>query len=103
MLYHRFQTFSIRRPCWGVSLVSHLLGGLVLGDLVTLAGVSDLVSTTRGVHALKGLALLESGSGGGLLAAVDGGVLANAVDLVLTKLDGVVRLGSVARHDCGFG
>jgi hypothetical protein len=38
-----------------------------------------------------------------LLAAVDGGVLANAVDLVLTKLDGVVRLGSVARHDCGFG
>ena len=27
---------------------------------------SDLVSTTRGVHALKGLALLESGSGGGL-------------------------------------
>ena len=38
-----------------------------------------------------------------LLAAVDGGVLANAVDLVLTKLDGVVRLGSVARHGCGFG
>ena len=27
---------------------------------------SDLVSTTRGVHALKGLALLESGGGGGL-------------------------------------
>lgn len=38
-----------------------------------------------------------------LLAAVDGRVLANAVDLVLTGLDGVVRLGSVARHDCGFG
>ena len=38
-----------------------------------------------------------------LLAAVDGGVLANAVNLVLTKLDGVVRLGSVARHDYGFG
>jgi hypothetical protein len=62
-----------------------LLGGLVLGDLVTLAGVlrmcqcmsmykrsilhqltSDLVSTSRGVHALNGLALLESGGGGGL-------------------------------------
>jgi hypothetical protein len=62
-----------------------LLGGLVLGNLVTLAGVlrmcqcmsmykpsilhqltSDLVSTSRGVHALNGLALLESGGGGGL-------------------------------------
>jgi hypothetical protein len=39
-----------------------------------------------------------------LLAAVDGGVLANAVDLVAgAGVDGVVRLGSVARHDCGFG
>lgn len=84
---------------------------------------SDLVSTAGGVHALNGLALLESGGGGGLegycqcdvavclefipssylLAAVDGGVLANAVDLVLAGLDGVVRLGSVARHGCGFG
>ena len=27
---------------------------------------SDLVSTTRGVHAGEGLTLLESGSGGGL-------------------------------------
>jgi hypothetical protein len=39
-----------------------------------------------------------------LLAAVDGGVLANAVDLVAgAGVDGVVRLGSVARHDCRFG
>lgn len=86
---------------------------------------SDLVSTTRGVHALNGLALLERGSGGGLgvscqyaflkrvwlhldllsylAAAVDGRVLANTVDLVAGRgVDNVVRLGSVARHDCEF-
>lgn len=35
-----------------------------------------------------------------LAAAVDGGVLANAVDLVAGRgVDNVVRLGSVARHD----
>jgi pentose-5-phosphate-3-epimerase len=37
-------------------------------------------------------------------AAVDGGVLANTVDLVAgAGVDNVVRLGSVARHVCGFG
>jgi len=37
-------------------------------------------------------------------AAVDGRVLANTVDLVAGGgVDDVVRLGSVARHDCGFG
>jgi hypothetical protein len=35
-----------------------------------------------------------------LVAAVDGRVLANAVDLVAgAGVDDVVRLGSVARHD----
>lgn len=35
-----------------------------------------------------------------LAAAVDGGVLADAVDLVAGRgVDNVVRLGSVARHD----
>lgn len=38
-----------------------------------------------------------------LVAAVDGGVLANTVDLVAgAGVDNVVRLGSVARHVCGF-
>ena len=38
-----------------------------------------------------------------LVAAVDGGVLANTVDLVAgAGVDDVVRLGSVARHVCGF-
>lgn len=37
-----------------------------------------------------------------LAAAVNGRVLANAVDLVAGRsVDDVVRLGSVARHGCG--
>jgi hypothetical protein len=74
---------------------------------------SDLVSTARGVHAGEGLALLESGSGGGLqeivlvlclgykacisvklylVAAVDRGVLSDAVNLVTgAVVDNVVR------------
>ena len=40
MLYHRFQTFfHPSSPGEGIVWVSRLLGGLVLGDLVTLAGV----------------------------------------------------------------
>ena len=39
-----------------------------------------------------------------LVAAVDGGVLSYAVDLVAgAGVDNVVRLGSVARHDYEFG
>lgn len=103
-------------------MVLPLLGGLVLGDLGLLAGAGGSVSTAGSVHALEGLALLACGRGGGLeiqsqyeedrqpreesmaylTAAVNGRVLANAVDLVAGRgVDDVVRLGSVARHGCG--
>jgi len=97
-----------------------LVGVRCLGsDACGFRHTGDLVSTARCVHALKGLALLAGGRGSGLgtfvstlvslylvgfrssylVAAVDGRVLANTVDLVAgAGVDNVVRLGSVARH-----